>query len=128
MLRFNKTYFLLTILLFCTEVFIALFVHDNFIRPYFGDVLVVILIYCFIQTFFNLSKTKTAIYVLLFAFLIETLQYFNFITFLGLEKNKVAKTVIGNSFSFHDLLAYVVGILITLGIEKIVSKKKETLQ
>lgn len=128
MLRFNKIYFLLTILLFCTEVIIALFVHDNFIRPYFGDVLVVILIYCFIQTFFNLSKIKTAIYVLLFAFLIETLQYFNFITFLGLEKNKVAKTVIGNSFSFHDLLAYVVGILITLGIEKIVSKKKETLQ
>ena len=42
MLRFNKTYFLLTILLFCTEVIIALFVHDNFIRPYFGDVLVVI--------------------------------------------------------------------------------------
>lgn len=128
MLRFNKIYFLLTILLFCTEVIIALFVHDNFIRPYFGDVLVVILIYCFIQTFFNLSKIKTAIYVLLFAFLIETLQYFNFITFLGLEKNKVAKTVIGNSFSFHDLLAYVAGILITLGIEKIVSKKKETLQ
>lgn len=128
MLRFNKTYFLLTILLFCTEVIIALFVHDNFIRPYFGDVLVVILIYCFIQTFFNLSKIKTAIYVLLFAFLVETLQYFNFITFLGLKNNKVAKIVIGNSFSFHDLLAYVAGILITLGIEKIVSKRKETLQ
>lgn len=128
MLRFNKTYFLLTIILFCIEVIIALFIHDNFIRPYFGDVLVVILIYCFIQTFFNLSKTKTAIYVLLFAFLIETLQYLNFISFLGLEDNKLAKTVIGNSFSFHDLLAYVVGILITLEIEKIVSKKKEKLQ
>lgn len=107
MLRFNKTYFLLTIILFCIEVIIALFVHDNFIRPYFGDVLVVILIYCFIQTFFNWSKTKTAIYVLIFAFLIETLQYFNFISFLGLENNRLAKTVIGNSFSFHDLLAYV---------------------
>jgi hypothetical protein len=75
-----------------------------------------------------LSKTKTAIYVLLFAFLIETLQYLNFISFLGLENNKLAKTVIGNSFSFHDLLAYVAGILITLEIEKIVSKKKEKLQ
>ena len=128
MLRFNKTYFLLTILLFCTEVFIALFINDNFIRPYFGDVLVVILIYCFIQTFFNWSKTKTAIYVLLFAFFVETLQYLNFVTFLGLENNKVAKTIIGNSFSFHDLLAYVAGILITFGMEKIVSKRKETLQ
>lgn len=125
MLRFNKTYFLLTILLFCTEVFIALFVHDNFIRPYFGDVLVVILIYCFIQTFFNLSKTKTAIYVLLFAFLVETLQYFNFISFLGLENNRLAKTVIGNSFSFHDLLAYVAGIIIVLGVEKMISGKEK---
>ena len=125
MLRFNKTYFLLTIILFCIEVIIALFIHDNFIRPYFGDVLVVILIYCFIQTFINLPKTKTAIYVLLFPFLVETLQYFNFITFLGLENNKLAKTVIGNSFSFHDLLAYVAGIIIVLGVEKMISGKEK---
>ena len=32
--------------LFVVETLIALFVRDAFIRPYMGDVLVVILIYC----------------------------------------------------------------------------------
>ena len=41
----------LTILLLFTEVMIALFVHDKFIRPYVGDVLVVICIYTFVRIF-----------------------------------------------------------------------------
>ena len=37
--------------LFIVETLIALFVRDAFIRPYMGDVLVVILIYCFVRIF-----------------------------------------------------------------------------
>jgi len=37
MLRFNKTYGLLALTLFITEVLIALYVHDGFIRPTVGD-------------------------------------------------------------------------------------------
>ena len=37
------------IIVFIIEAIIAVFIHDNFIRPYFGDVLVVVLIYCFIK-------------------------------------------------------------------------------
>ena len=118
MLHFNKNYFLLTILLFLIEVCIALFVHDNFIRPYFGDVLVVILIYCFVKSFLNVSVIKAAIAVLLFAFLVETLQYFAIIEILGLQDNKLARTVIGTSFAWEDILAYIVGIVIVIVGEK----------
>ena len=42
MIRFNKHYFGLAVIILLVEVLIALYVHDDFIRPYLGDVLVVI--------------------------------------------------------------------------------------
>jgi hypothetical protein len=114
---FNKGYFAIAVLLFLVEVIIALFVEDNFIRPYFGDVLVVILIYFFIQSFFQIRVLPLAIGVLAFSFLIEFLQYVNFIEILGLEKSKLASTLIGNSISWKDFIAYVAGILIVLLVE-----------
>jgi hypothetical protein len=114
---FKKGYFAIAVLLFLVEVIIALFVKDNFIRPYFGDVLVVILIYCFVQSFFNIGVLQLAIGVLAFSFLIEFLQYVNFIEILGLEKSKLASTLIGNSFSWKDIIAYLAGIIIVLLIE-----------
>ena len=38
-------YAIATVILLLTEVLIALYVHDAFVRPYIGDVLVVIVIY-----------------------------------------------------------------------------------
>ncbi|RZJ27897.1 MAG: DUF2809 domain-containing protein [Flavobacterium sp.] len=118
MLTFNKKYFAFTALLFCIEVLIALYVHDDFVRPYIGDVLVVILIYCFVKSFVKLSVNVTAILVLLFAFLIEILQYVNIVEKLGLQNNKVAATAIGTSFAWEDFICYIVGIAAVLLAEK----------
>ena len=118
MLTFNKKYFALTILLFAIEVLIALFIHDNFIRPYLGDVLVVVLIYCFIKSFLKLQVLLVAVFVLAFSFSIELLQYLNIVEKLGLENSKLARTVIGTSFAWIDLITYVVGIFIVLVAEK----------
>lgn len=65
LLHFNKTYFAFTVLLFLTETLIALFLHDQLIRPYFGGVLVVILIYCFFKSFFTIS-VGTAVAIIIF--------------------------------------------------------------
>lgn len=124
MLRLNKTYLILTIFLFVIEVLIALFVHDNFIRPYVGDVLVVILIYCFVKSFLDLPEFILAIGVLLFAFAIEFLQYVKIVNVLGLEKSELMRTVLGTSFAWLDLLAYVVGIGIVLMAEKYIWQKQ----
>jgi len=123
MLRFNRNYFALAVLLFAIEVLIALFVHDNFVRPYLGDVLVVILIYCFIKSFIDLREFTLALGVLLFAFAIELLQYIKIVNILGLEKSNLARTVMGTSFAWLDMLAYVVGIGMVLVAEKQVLKK-----
>lgn len=125
MLKFNSVYFTLTIALFITEILIALFVHDRFIRPYLGDVLVVILLYCFVQSFFNLQIKTAAFSVLAFAFIIEFLQFLNIVEKLNLEKSKLARTVIGTSFSWLDLLTYAIGIAIVFAAEKYRQKQNE---
>lgn len=123
MIRFNKIYFSLTVILFAVEVCIALFVHDRFVRPYVGDVLVVILIYCFVKSFADLPYGQTAVGVLLFAFFIEWLQSIHFVSRIGLGDVKLANILIGNSFAWLDILAYAVGIIIVLLIEHDRSKK-----
>ncbi|MGN6294005.1 MAG: DUF2809 domain-containing protein [Chitinophagaceae bacterium] len=116
--RFNKTYFLLAVLLFVIEVLIALYMHDRIIRPYIGDLLVVILLYCFVRAFVNISPVKIAIGVLLFSYLIEVLQYLKLVKLLGLQHSRIANVVIGNLFEWIDLVAYTVGIIIVLAVEK----------
>ncbi len=128
MLQFNRTYFAFTIFLFLLETVIALFVHDNFIRPYFGDFLVVMLLYCFLKSFLNVSVMVAAGLVLLFSFAIETAQYFNMVEKLGLQHHKIAKVVLGNSFAWMDLLAYVLGILAVISIEKFTLKRETKIQ
>lgn len=118
MLTFNKNYFGFAIIIFIGEVLIALYVHDTFVRPYIGDVLVVILIYCFLKSFFKLPVLTVALSVLVFSFTIEFLQLLNIVEKLGMEKSKLASTVIGTSFAWMDLLTYVLGIAIVLVVEK----------
>lgn len=124
MLTFKRNYFILTVLLFIIEVLIALYVRDRIIRPYGGDVLVVILIYCFIRTFFKWPVVPVAIGTLLFAFLVETLQYFKIIEILGLQDSKFFRIIIGTDFAWADMLSYTIGIAIVLLAEKLPLQKK----
>ena len=126
MITFNKNYFGLAVLIFIIEVLIALFVRDRFIRPYLGDVLVVILVYCFVKSFLPLPAFPVAIFVMAFSFTIEFLQYIHIVEKLGLKKSALAKTVIGTSFAWNDILAYIAGIVIILLVEKYRSKKIKT--
>lgn len=127
MFKIHKKYLISSIILFFVEVLIALYVHDKIIRPYIGDVLVVILIYCSINAITSFNKIKVGVFVLLFSFVIELLQSLNLVNVLGLEKNKIACIVIGNSFSWIDILCYIVGMLMVLILEQQLSKNKKTL-
>ncbi len=126
MLTFNKNYFLFAVILFIIEVLIALYVNDRIIRPYAGDFLVVILIYCAVKTFLRAPPFKVAVGVLLFSYFVEVMQYFKIIEVLGLQKNNVARTVIGVGFDWIDLIAYLLGILTILFIENARSKQRGT--
>jgi hypothetical protein len=56
--------------------------------------------------------------VLCIAFIIEFLQLTPFLEWMNLQNNKVAKIVFGSTFHVSDLIAYTLGIITTIIIEK----------
>lgn len=117
MFTFRPKYALLAIVFFVFEVLIAIYVHDSFVRPFVGDYLVVFLVYYFVRAFFTMHYLKVAVAVLLFSYLIETLQYFQFVQRMGLAKYKILAIVMGTSFAWFDILAYTLGFITIILIE-----------
>ncbi|MPM02559.1 hypothetical protein SDC9_48808 [bioreactor metagenome] len=118
-MRINKKYIISFLILFIVEALIALFVHDNFIRPYIGDILVIILMYTFIRGVIDKKIKILPIYLFLFASFVEVMQYFKVIELLNLENNKVASIIMGTSFDIKDILCYFIGSMILIIYENI---------
>lgn len=99
-------------LLLLIEVIIALYVHDSFIRPYVGDMLVVILVYSFTRIFIPEKCRLLPLYVFLFAAGVEVLQYFKLVYVLGLEDNRFLRIVLGSVFDLKDIACYGAGCIL----------------
>lgn len=111
-LKFSLKYLLLTLFIFLVEVSIATILKDIFfVRAYLGDVIVVMLLYTFVKSFVEVNDQKLILGILLFSFLIEFAQYFNIAERLGFRRGSLMYIVIGNSFSWIDILCYAVGCL-----------------
>lgn len=122
----KKFYVFAALILFVIEVLIERFAHDDFIRPYLGDFFVVILLYALLMSWSKLKIFTASIITLLLSYVIETAQYLQIISFLGLEDQKWARILIGTSFSWWDMLMYTLGILFVLIFEVWSSKPKIT--
>jgi len=107
--RKRAFYLIATILIFLIEVCIALFVRDRFIRPYVGDMLVVILIYTFLRVILPEKPRLLSLYVFLFAALVEGLQAINIVELLGLQDSRFFSVLIGTTFDWKDVACYAVG-------------------
>lgn len=113
-------YIVLTIILLAVEVLIALFVHDRIIRPYVGDMLVVVVVYTFVRIWIPDSVRLLPLYVFFFATAVEISQYFNLVELLGVSDNKFLRILLGTSFDVKDILCYAVGcVLIWIAERKI---------
>lgn len=102
-----------------TEIYIALYVRDAFVRPYVGDVLVTMLLGCLVRVLFPTGVRLLSVYILAFATAVEFLQYIDIVRVLGLENSAFLSTIIGRSFSVWDLVCYAVGCLAFFGIERL---------
>lgn len=99
------------LLMLFAEVFIALFIKDRFIRPYVGDILVVILVYFAVRVVIPTGCRLLPVYVLVFAVFVEVLQYFHFAEALGVADVPVLGTVLGSTFDWKDIVCYALGCL-----------------
>ena len=108
-MKINKNYVLTFLMFLIFEIIIALFIRDQIIRPFVGDILVVVLIYCFIRIFIKKKITLLPLYIFLFAVAVEVAQLFNIVKILGLENDSIMRTLIGTTFDISDIICYFLG-------------------
>ena len=94
---------------FLTEVLIALFVRDRFVRPYGGDILVTVLICCFMRILFPEGVRLLPVWVFLFAAAVEIGQALDFVSLMALGEIAFFRILLGSTFSWADMLCYAAG-------------------
>lgn len=113
-----RLFFLILFLaILMVEIMIGMFVHDGFIRPYVGDVLVVILLYALVRVFFLQKPVYLSPWIFLFAVFVEGTQLIPLVDLLGI-KNHVLRVLMGTSFSWGDMIAYAAGTVVNFAIDK----------
>ena len=110
------------LVLLITEILIALFVRDDFIRPYGGDILVTVLICAAVRIVFPTGVHLLPLWVFLFAAAVEIGQYFDFVTLLGLGNIAFFRILLGSTFSMADLLCYAAGCVLFWAGEKLLCR------
>lgn len=87
------------------EILIALFVHDEFVRPYLGDVLAVVCVYFFARVILPEKPQYLSIFVTAFAFVVELVQ----LTPLSEALPTPLSVIVGGTFDLKDLACYLAG-------------------
>lgn len=110
------------LILLGTEIVIGLWVHDDFVRPYLGDTLVVILIWAVIRIAFPHRLPWLSAAVMAFAAAVELTQIWPLCDVLGIT-SPLVRTLMGTSFAWGDMLAYAAGCLLTAGHDLYTARK-----
>ena len=82
------------LILLIIEILIGVSVQDSFVRPYLGDVLVVILLYCLIRIIIPERCRLLPLYLFMFAAGVEFFQGLNIADRLGIQ-SRILRTIIG---------------------------------
>ncbi|GGB15021.1 ribosomal maturation YjgA family protein [Mucilaginibacter rubeus] len=109
------TYFILTI---ATIIFGLLSRHFKFIPLFIGDILWAAMVY-FIMRFLFISKPRmfTVVAALAFCFVIEFSQLYKAPWINDLRHTLFGRLVLGEGFLWGDLLCYVFGVGIGVGVD-----------
>ena len=113
MKRVRIFFLILFLALLALEFFIGIFVHDRLIRPYGGDLIVVIVLYALVRVFLPQKPRALSVLIFLFATIVEVTQIFPLVDLLGI-KNHFLRVVMGTFFVWWDLLAYALGSIVNV--------------
>jgi hypothetical protein len=111
--------------LFVVEVAIARgYIPSAFVRNSVGDVLVIALLYFFVRGVTRSTCSVTLVAVLAVGLTAEILQYLHLADLLGLKQGSVPYVVLGNTFSYSDLLMYGIGGVLAAWLDVRVLQKR----
>lgn len=108
-LRLNPPYLLLAGGIFLIEVVIAAFVHDRWVRPFGGDLLVVMLLHFLARGVSAVSARTAAIGTFIFACAVEAGQWLQLAQRLGVERHWIGRLLLGTTFHWGDIVVYGLG-------------------
>lgn len=104
--------------LLAVEVLIALFVRDGLVRPYGGDVLVVILMHFTWRGVFRTAPRVVAMGCFAFACSVEAAQALGLAQHLGVAQHWAGRLILGTTFQWGDLLAYALGAVAAVVLDR----------
>lgn len=124
--RNRFVYILITILV----VFLGLgsrkygYMLPKFLSEYAGDTLWALMVFFLVGIIFNsLSTIKTAAIALTFSYIIEISQLYHAPWIEHIRNNKLGGLILGYGFLGSDLVCYMIGIMIGIGIEILIKHK-----
>lgn len=97
------------------------FLFPAFLGKYPGDALWALMVYFGIGFIIPKATIRTvALYALVISYLDECSQLYQVQWLNSIRSTTVGHLILGSTFSWHDILAYAVGIAIGIGIEKLI--------
>lgn len=119
----RTVYGLIFLLLLGAEICIAEFVHDSFVRPYIGDVLVMPLLCCLVRIFFPDRPERLPLYMCLTGVTAELLQASGLSRVPLIAESRVLSIALGSTFDPADILCYATGCLLFYAAERLSANK-----
>lgn len=122
-MRARAGYALAAVVLLVCEVLIALYVRDDFLRPYGGDILVTALLCCLLRAAVPARIPYLPFWVFLFAAAVEMAQALGIASLIP-QGWTVVRVAVGSSFSVWDIVCYAAGCLLFSGTVRLISMLK----
>lgn len=123
-MNYRRIHIILTFLLLGISALIAFYSRElGSIRGYIGDVVIVMFLYSLVRTFHDIGRMYTFLGVVIFAYLIEWLQYLDILDILHIRGNTILKLALGSVFDPYDLIAYTVGWILIFLIDWYIIQK-----
>jgi glycopeptide antibiotics resistance protein len=105
--------------LLATELCIALWVHDAWLRPYGGDVLACVLVYVLIRASTSLRRREALVVAYATALAVELAQWAQLLERFGLAHHTWLRVAAGSVGDVGDLAAYTLGAALAALVEAI---------
>ena len=123
-LRIHPKYLGIFFAVLVVEIGIALFIQDNFVRPYVGDTLAVVWVYAGVRSIRNTTPRIGASIAFGIACLVESGQLYHVADHLGFAEGSAWRIILGTGFDGYDFLAYLAGALLVVAVEALVARRR----
>ncbi|ADX67897.1 MULTISPECIES: DUF2809 domain-containing protein [Weeksella] len=125
MLQIRPKYFFFTLILAVAVYFLANNTETIVLQQYIKNIAFILFLYCFVRSFFRFNAPQVLGFSLFACFLLKLLQATNFFGWIGILDQHFLQILIGNVYSWWDILSYTIGFLVLIAIDPELKKNPD---